>query len=135
MKKELKEMENSEKIHNSKLLLFKCKQSAIHNFYTAKIRKLLELRWKNKLFEPPTFSNWEELQNQIEELKCSRKNGKYKNYFITITTQKNKDISEFKTEIQKLFKSALIQSGKLVIEQRGDPLVEFLICLFRIIHS
>ena len=84
----LEKLIKEEKEENYKNLLFKCKTSAIHNFYTSKIRHLLQLRWKNKLFEPPQFNNWEELQNQIEELSSQRKNGKYKNYFITITTQK-----------------------------------------------
>ena len=98
------------------------KTRAINEFYASKMKKLLQLRWDNNIHDPPKIKDWADLKSQIDDLSMVRKNAKYENYFLTITTTPDKDKQQFITQIQKLFGCSVIDKGYLVFEQRGDSM-------------
>lgn len=95
---------------------------AVNEFYSAKVKKLLQLRWQNDQHDAPKIKDWADLKSQITDLSVCNKNSKYENYFITITTTPDKDKFQFITQIQKLFGCSVIDKGYLVFEQRGDSM-------------
>lgn len=102
-----------------KIFFHKQKVAAWKKFIQQKCLKLYHLRWANGEHKPPIIKDESDLIEQLQSFKGQRKNGKYPNYFITITTTEDKDKNEFIASIKKLFENSVIEKGYLVFEQRG----------------
>lgn len=114
---QIKKLEN--KIRKNDLL--EILSSGRKQFYKNKVMELYSLRWKHNIHTDVVVDNYEDLKAQIDELKSKYGcNKKYRNYFVTITSTKDKDKNQFILEIKKLFKIAVISEGYLVFEQRGE---------------
>ena len=97
------------------------RESAKKEYIKQKWKQYFSLLWKqNPLgIETSKTMRLDELKNAIEDL-TSKKKGKYKNYFITITTPPNTDKIKFINGCKKLFDNAVIDRGYMVFEQRGE---------------
>lgn len=98
------------------------RSQALKEFLKQKWKQYYTLQWRadpSKIANNNDINNYKELEERIKEL-SSKKKGKYKNYFITLTTPPKTDKLKFINGCKKLFDNAVIDRGYMVLEQRGE---------------
>lgn len=92
-------------------------------FIKQKWKQYYSLLWKQNplLIETCSTMDLNDLKESIQEL-TSKRTGKYKNYFVTITTPPETDKLKFIDGCKKLFDNAVIDRGYMVFEQRGETI-------------
>lgn len=89
-------------------------------FIKEKIKMLYRCRWKAGVTDEISIKNANHLMEELNKFNKPKREPKYEDYFITITSTPDKDIKFFIRDVKKLFEIAVIQQGKLCFEQRGE---------------
>lgn len=120
---EIEEFKRNEKIENKKMKWSQY-NTIYDGFIKEKIKMLYRLRWKAGISDKIYIKDANHLMEELNKFNKPKREPKYEDYFITITTESDKDPKIFIRDVKKLFQIAVIHKGYLVFEQRGESLDE-----------